>query len=415
MAGHLFHMANLPLNSRSRATLFVGIDLSKAHLEVAAQGLHLKVPNSRTGFAEMVTAVRALKRRTQYAWEADRVHGRALQQYLATNKCRFSPLSAFKVRQFAKATGRMAKTDYIDAEVIAEYATTFRPPPVIPWSNLQARLIDVMRRRNQLICAIRDQKMQVAQIWDKDLKEDGLLLIKSLATSIRQLEGTAEDLVKSCPKTAAKYHVLCRVPGIATKSAIQLLAEMPELGTLNRRQVAALAGLAPVNWESGTSSGTRHIRGGRQSLRTSIYMAAQVAARFNPVLSEFFDRLRAHGKPYRVAIVAVMRKLLIYLNRLVREAPDTPPAEFVPTKKCAKWTAEDDAELLQLSAAGVPMKLMCQTTGRTLGAIRARLAPGIRQRREAKKNPVPDGQLSLRSLECATQRRSVRASLNPSS
>jgi transposase len=385
-------MATLPLNPRSRATLFVGIDLSKAHLEVAAQGLHLKVPNNRTGFAEMVTAVRALRRRSQYAWESDRVHARALQQYLVTHRCRFSPLSAFKVRQFAKATGRMAKTDYIDAEVIAEYATTFRPPPVTPWSHLQARLLDVMRRRNQLVRALRDQKMQVAQIWGNDLKQDGLALIKSLARSIRELEATAETLVKSCPKTAAKYHVLCNVPGIARKSAILLLAEMPELGTLNRRQVAALAGLAPVNWESGTSSGARHIRGGRQSLRTSIYMAAQVAARFNPVLSKFFERLRGQGKPYRVAIIAVMRKLLIYLNGLIREAPDAPPAELVPTKKYAKWTIADDAELLKLAAAGVPMKLMCQTTGRTLGAIRARLAPGIRQSREAKKGilcPTP--------------------------
>lgn len=393
MAGHFFYMAKLQLNSRSRATLFVGIDLSKANLEVAAQGLHLKVPNNRTGFAEIVKAVRALRRRAQYAWEADRVHARALQQYLVTNKCRFSPLSAFKVRQFAKATGRMAKTDYIDAEVIAEYATTFRPPPLIPWSRLQARLIDVMRRRNQLLRALRDQKMQVAQIWDKDLKQDGLALIKNLAASVRQLEVTAESLVKSCPKTAAKYHVLCNVPGIARKSAVHLLAEMPELGMLNRRQVAALAGLAPVNWESGTNPGVRHIRGGRQSLRTSIYMAAQVAARFNPVLSKFFKRLRGQGKPYRVAIIAVMRKLLIYLNGLVRDAPEEPPIEFVPTKKYAKWTPEDDVELLQLAAAGVPMKHMCQTTGRTLSAIRARLAPGIRQSREAKKK--------IRSLEPA--------------
>lgn len=378
-------MTTPPLNPRSRATLFVGIDLSKAHLEVAAKGLHLKVPNNRTGFTQIVTAVRALKRRAQYAWEADRVHGRALQQYLVTNRCRFSPLSAFKVRQFAKATGRMAKTDYIDAEVIAEYAATFRPPPLIPWSRLQARLVDVMRRRNQLVRALRDQKLQVAQIWDKDLKQSGLALIKNLTQSVRELESTAERLIKSCPKTAAKYHVLCEVPGIAKKSAIQLLAEMPELGALNRRQVAALSGLAPVNWESGTSSGTRHIRGGRQSLRTSIYMAAQVAARFNPVLSKFFERLRGQGKPYRVSIVAVMRKLLIYLNGLVRNAPESPPAEFVPTKKYAKWSPADDAELLSLAAAGVPMKLMCQTTGRTLNAIRIRLAPGIRQKRETMK------------------------------
>lgn len=368
---------------RSRATLFVGIDLSKARLEVFAPGLRLNVANNRAGFAEIVTAVRRLKRHAQYAWEADRVHARALERYLVVQKCRFSPLSAYKVRQFAKAKGQSAKTDAIDAEMISEFAATFRPRPATPLSPLQARLRDLMRRREQLVRAARDQKMQIPQIWDKELRRDASKLLRILTDSILELESKAETLIKSCPRSAAKLHVLCQVPAIAQKSAVQILSEMPELGTLNRHQVAGLSGLAPINWESGTNPGVRRIRGGRQMLRSAIYMAAQVAARFNPVLSKFFERLRANGKPYRVAIVAVMRKLLIYLNRLVREAPPTPPPAFVPVKKYAKWAPADDAQLLQLASQGLSMKQMCAITGRTLNAIRTRLAPGSRLARQA--------------------------------
>jgi transposase len=369
------------LPKQSRATLFVGIDLSKAKLDVFAPGLRLQVPNDRSGFKQVVDAVRALKRRAQYAWEADTVQGRALENYLVAQRCAYSPLSAFKVRQFAKATGRLAKTDTLDAELISEYAATFRPAPAKPLSKLQSYLRDVMRRREQLICAQRDQRMQVPQIWDKSLRQAGEELIAKLTSDIEALEADAEKRVKACPKTAAKLHVLCSVDGISEKSALRLLAELPELGTLNRHQVAALAGLAPVNWESGTNPGVRRIRGGRQSVRSALYMAAQVAARFNSVLSSFFERLRARGKPYRVALVAVMRKLLIYLNRLVRHAPDSPPPRPLPVKKYEPWTLEDDAQLLALSAAGLGMKQMCAITGRTLPAIRSRLSPKSQRER----------------------------------
>jgi len=368
-----------------QGTLFVGIDLSKDALEVAGPDLHLKVTNDRAGFVQMLEAVRALKRRTHFACESNRVYGRKLYEFLFAKKCRLSLLSAFKVRQFAKATGRMAKTDYIDAELISEYAATFRPRPSVRPSRTQARLLDTMRRREQLVRVIRDQRLQAPQIWDRELRRSCQDLIARIAQDIRELEDTAGKIVASCPVLAAKHAALCRVPGIASRSATHLLAELPELGSLNRRQVAALAGLAPVNWESGNGTSIRHIRGGRVAVRTAIFMAAHSASKHNPVLSEFFTRLRRRGKPYFVALVAVMRKLLIYLNSLARDAMTTPARPVRPTvfsRKYCKWTPEDEAMLADLVQRKVPVKLMPGMLLRSEHSIRVRLAPSHRRRRE---------------------------------
>lgn len=379
------------LTSTASGKLFVGVDISKEALEIAAPGLHLKVANDRAGFVAMLKAVRALKRHAHFACENDRGYGRALFNFLFAKKCRVSLLSAYKVRQFAKATGRMAKTDYIDAELISEYAATFRPAPTVPHTPIQARLLDLMRRRGQLVRVVRDQRLQAPQLWDRKLKRDCQALIARLAADIKELEKSATVIVTSCPILSAKHAALCDVPGIGARTATQLLAELPELGSLNRRKVAALAGLAPVNWESGNGATVRHIRGGRLAVRTAIFMAAQSASRCNPVLSVFFKNMRARGKPYFVSLVAVMRKLLIYLNRLARDAmlgriPERGPV--VPSRKYCKWTAEDDAKLASLVKAGVPVKLMPRELLRSEHSIRVRLAPSHYRAREKRRSPA---------------------------
>jgi transposase len=304
--------------SMNPTPVYLGIDIAKDTLEVAGPGLRLPVPNTAEGHAQLQAAVRALRTPVHFICEATGGYERRLVASLLAQDCAVSLLNPARVRQFAKATGRLAKTDRIDAELLAEYGRTLQPPAEPKPAPLLKELTDVVRRRGQLAELLGLQRPQRYQLYDAKLIADLDRLIGFLEQQIAALEKRLDEIIDQDGGLGARLQRLCQVEGVGKTTAMNLLAELPELGRLNRTRIAALAGLAPFNRDSGGVSGQRHIRGGRAQVRRALYMAALTATRCNPVLRPFYRQLRARGKGHRVAITAVMRKLLVHLNQLMR-------------------------------------------------------------------------------------------------
>lgn len=304
--------------SMNPTPVYLGIDIAKATLEVAGPGLRLPVPNTAEGHAQLLAAALALRTPVHFVCEATGGYERRLVASLLAQDCAVSLLNPARVRQFAKATGRLAKTDRIDAELLAEYGRTLQPPAEPKPVPLLEELTDVVRRRAQLAALLGLQRTQRYQLCDAKLIADLDRLIGFLEQQIAALERRLDELIDKDGGLGARLRQLCQVEGVGKTTAMNLLAELPELGRLNRTRIAALAGLAPFNRDSGAATGQRHIRGGRANVRRALYMAALTATRCNPVLRPFYQQLRARGKGHRVAITAVMRKLLVHLNQLMR-------------------------------------------------------------------------------------------------
>lgn len=306
--------------------VYLGIDIAKDTLEVAGPGLRLPVPNTAEGHTQLLAAARTLRTPVHFICEATGGYERRLVASLLAQDCAVSLLNPARVRQFAKATGRLAKTDRIDAELLAEYGRTLQPPAEPKPGPLLVELTDVVRRRAQLAELLGLQRTQRQQLHDAKLIADLDRLIGFLEQQIAALERRLDELIDQDGGLGTRLHQLCQVEGVGKITAMNLLAELPELGRLNRTRIAALAGLAPFNRDSGAATGQRHIRGGRANVRQALYMAALTATRCNPVLGPFYRQLRARGKGHRVAITAVMRKLLVHLNQIVR----TPEVMLAP-------------------------------------------------------------------------------------
>jgi transposase len=222
-----------------------------------------------------------------------------------------------QVRAFAVALGQRAKTDAIDAAVIAHFAEATRPQVrTLPDAETQF-LADLVARRRQIIEMIRAERQREKRAPKRVAKSIARLL-KALEKELASLDGDIDGAVRASPLWSAQADLLASVPGIGPAIARTLLAELPELGRLDRRQIAALAGLAPHTRQSGQWRGKSHISGGRTGVRSALFMGAMVAARFNPTLKTFRDRLVAAGKPKLVALIAVARKLLTILNAIIR-------------------------------------------------------------------------------------------------
>lgn len=235
-----------------------------------------------------------------------------------------------QVRDFARATGQLAKTDRIDAGVLALFAERVRPE-VRPLPNEEAQELDaVLTRRRQLLemlTAERNRLGQVAGRGRRPVKKSLKAHIAFLERELRVADTDLGAMVRASPAWREKDDLLRSVPGVGPVLSLTLLAELPELGRLSRREVAKLAGVAPLARDSGTLRGHRYVHGGRASVRAVLYMAALVATRRNPVIRAFYERLLAAGKPKKLALVACMRKLLTILNAMARsgvrwEAPN---------------------------------------------------------------------------------------------
>ena len=224
-----------------------------------------------------------------------------------------------QVRAFAQALGKRAKTDSIDAAVIARFLEATKPE-IRPLPDADTRLLaDLVARRRQIVQMIVAERQRETQLPTRNLRRSAARLIKALQKELAVLDRSVDDAVRGSPVWREKEELLKSVPGVGNVIARTLLAEMPELGKLTRREIASLAGLAPRTRQSGRWRGKSFIGGGRSSVRAVLFMAAMVGARCNPILKAFHQRLIAAGKPKMVALIAVARKLLTILNAILRD------------------------------------------------------------------------------------------------
>jgi transposase len=302
-----------------RTEQFVGLDVAKAHVDVAVRpsGEQWRVANDETGIAQLVERLRLLPPSLVVA-EATGGFERAAIAALAASGLPVVVANPRQVRDFARATGQLAKTDQLDAGILALFAERVRPAPR-PLPDAAAQLLDaLLTRRRQLL------EMLVAE--KNRLGFAPRALHRGIRQHIRWLERQLDDVtaelaaqIEASPVWRAKDDLLQSVPGVGPIVSVTLLGELPELGTLSHKQIAALVGVAPLARDSGTLRGKRMVWGGRASVRTALYMAALCGRRWNPQLRGFYERLRAAGKPKKVALIACARKLLTVLNAMLRD------------------------------------------------------------------------------------------------
>jgi transposase len=301
-------------------TIAVGIDVSKDRLDVAVRpgGEAFAVERNASGLDRLAERLRALS--PQFvALEATGGFETIAAAALGAAGLPVVVVNPAQVRAFAKAIGQRAKSDPIDAAVIAHFAEATRPD-VRPLPDAATRLLaDLVARRRQIIEMIGAERQREKRITVLRLRKSIGRVVSMLEKELSSLDTDIGDAVRGSPVWREKEDLLASVPGIGPMIARTLLADLPELGTLSGKQVAALAGLAPFTRQSGKWQGKSFIGGGRAPVRTALFMGALVAARHNPVLKAFFVRLRAAGKPKMVALIAVARKLLIILNAILRD------------------------------------------------------------------------------------------------
>jgi transposase len=300
--------------------IYVGIDVSKDRLDVAVRptGESFAVARNGAGIDELIERLVAISPRL-VAIEATGGFETIVAAGLAGAGLPVVVVNPAQVRAFANALGKRAKTDPIDAAVIAHFAEATKPQLRQLPDEMTRLLADLVARRRQIVEMIAAESQRARRVSNPRLKKSMARLHKALEKELSELDGDIGDHVRGTPAWAEKEDLLASVPGIGPTIARSLIAEMPELGTLDRRQIAALAGLAPWTRQSGQWRGKSFIGGGRASVRRVLFMGAMVAARFNPTLKLFRDKLVAAGKPKLVAIIAVARKLLTILNAILRD------------------------------------------------------------------------------------------------
>lgn len=300
--------------------IYIGIDVSKDRLDVAScpVGESFAIPRNGAGIDELIERLRAISP-CLIAIEATGGFERIVAAGLAGAELPVVVVNPANVRSFADALGKRAKTDPIDAYVIAHYAEAAKVQPRPLPDEMTRLLADLVARRRQIVEMIAAESQRAQRVSNPRLKKSIARLRKALEKELSELDDDIGDHVRGTPAWAEKEDLLASVPGIGPVIASSLIAELPELGTLDRRQIAALVGLAPWTRQSGKWRGKSFIGGGRASVRSALFMGAMVASRFNPQLKLFRDKLVAAGKPKLVAIIAVARKLLTILNAILRD------------------------------------------------------------------------------------------------
>ena len=299
---------------------FIGIDVSKKLLEVAVHqsDYHFSCPNDAKKFPSLISELLSL-RPARILLEATGGLERPLLQALHGFGLPVVIVNPRQVRDFAKALGLLAKTDRLDARVLAHFAASVRPPLRPLKSQDDTELDALMGRRTQLSDMLAAEKNRRGAAATKTTQDDIEEHIEWLEDRIKELDEKLKQQLERSTVWQQKDKVLQSVKGIGFVTSMSLLADCPELGQLNRHQIAKLAGVAPLNRDSGQQRGSRHIWGGRAQVRSKLYMATLAAIPSNPVIKVFYQRLLDRNKPKKVAIVACMRKLLTIINVMVRE------------------------------------------------------------------------------------------------
>jgi transposase len=299
--------------------VFVGIDVAKDSLEACVwpEGRRLAESNNAEGVRRLLEALPA-PGECLVVIEATGGYQRAVVAELVARQHRTAVVNPRQVRDFARALGLLAKTDRIDAEAIARFGQHASPRLVEPTSLAGQRLEELVARRRQLVELRAAETCRLETASTKAVIKSVRTVIEQLGKLIRKIEKELSDLVESDDQLQCRAATLRTAPGVGVVTAVTLVAELPELGRLDRGQISALAGLAPFNRDSGKFHGRRAIWGGRASVRKVLYMATLTARRTNPVIRAFGERLAAAGKPFKVVMVACMRKLLVILNALLK-------------------------------------------------------------------------------------------------
>jgi transposase len=305
--------------TKQRPSVNVGVDVGKAQLDVylLERDRMFSVPNEESAIATLVS------RLSRYRLERIVIEatGRLEQPFVRAAIAKGLPVvvvSPLKIRRFAGAVGQLAKTDEIDARLIAQFAATLKPI-ARPTPDPKAQLIkDLVVRRRQLT-SLRTMEKNRRQVMPEALKPSIDRIIETLDREIEALEQLIQDAVEQHAAWRHKRDLLTSMPGIGRSVASTLIGDLPELGSLSRRQIAALTGVAPFNRDSGTFRGKRRIRGGRAHSRTALFLSAMVATRYNPDIKRFYARLLQAGKHKKVALIACIRKIVTALNAMLRD------------------------------------------------------------------------------------------------
>jgi transposase len=301
---------------------YLGLDIAKRSLDLSPHPsiTQRTFPNDAAGHRALVAALRQVSGPLQIICEATGGYEHHLLAALHEAQVPVSLVNPRQVRDLARAKGLLAKTDSLDAAVLAEYGRLFTPAATAALSPVQQRLAQLVTRRQELLGLITQEQHRTEHHHERFVARQAARLLATLRRHLKQLEEEIAQLEKADATLAGQVQRLTGIQGVGRRTAWLLLAALPELGTLERGQAAALAGLAPYNHDSGPQRGQRHIAHGRALARTALYMAALVAARCNPVLKPFYERLRAAGKPGKVALVALMRKLVELANLLLKSS-----------------------------------------------------------------------------------------------
>ena len=302
----------------SAAEVFVGIDVSKQWLDVAVHNRPetWRESNEPKGWLALVKRLKKLKP-SLVVLEATGGFEMLVTAELHHAHLPVVVMNAKRVRDFARATGRLAKTDKLDAQVIAHFAAAVRPALRPLPSEEEEQLTALLTRRRQLVDMRTVEQNRLTTVR-KSMRSQIEEHIQWLSQRLEELDTEIDDFIRHSPTWQATNDLLQSAPGIGRVASSTLLAMLPELGQLNRQEIAALVGLAPLNKDSGKKQGRRRIFGGRASVRSVLYMATLSATRFNPIIKDFYTRLVKRGKDKKVALTACMHKLLVILNAMMR-------------------------------------------------------------------------------------------------
>lgn len=303
---------------------FIGVDIAKDWIDVFRlfTGRRERIASTGPALARFARTARG----TLVILEASGGYERPLAEALARAGVDYARVNPRQAREFARASGRLAKTDRVDAEGLARMGRALELAPTPPPDASRARLAELVARRDDLVAMIRSEKNRARQIGDRWITREIARLLTVLERHLAAVEAEIEALVAADAELAEQSRRLRAVPGIGPAVSAVLLARLPELGQLGRRQIASLAGLAPHADDSGLRRGRRRIWGGRADLRRALYLAAFIASRCDPIFKAFRQRLQDAGKATKLAITACARKLLTILNAMFRDQAEYRPA-----------------------------------------------------------------------------------------